>query len=111
MDLELEALARLPDAECPAFESQHTPSRKELNLWLRTHDKQGLHAIHQNTISLLRSALDDLPECDISKYGELFGDKLRITHMRRCMPVEAQTRLHAYLGQCAREAEAQNIVI
>lgn len=110
MDLELEALARLPDADCPAFEGRYQPNRKQLNLWLLAHDKHGLHAIHQNTIALLRSAIDDSPEYDISKHEELFGDKLRITHMQQCMSVEAKTRRRAYLAQRAREAKEQNVV-
>ncbi|KAE9389549.1 hypothetical protein BT96DRAFT_946764 [Gymnopus androsaceus JB14] len=78
MDFELEALARLPDVDCPAFEGDYSPDRKELCLWLLKHDKGGLHVIHQNTIALLRSVIDDIPEYEILKHGELFGDKLRI---------------------------------
>ncbi|KAE9383947.1 hypothetical protein BT96DRAFT_1008606 [Gymnopus androsaceus JB14] len=69
MDFELEALARLPHVDCPAFEGDYSPDRKELCLWLLKHDKDGLHAIHQNTIALLRSVIDDIPEYEISKHG------------------------------------------
>ncbi|KAE9393137.1 hypothetical protein BT96DRAFT_944158 [Gymnopus androsaceus JB14] len=106
MDFELEALARLPHVDCPAFEGDYSPDRKELCLWLLKHDKDGLHAIHQNTIALLRSVIDDIPEYEISKHGELFGDKLRIIHMDRCMSEEAKQRRQAYLAERVRDAKA-----
>jgi len=107
MDFELEALARLPDVDCPAFEGDYSPDRKELCLWLLKHDKGGLHAIHQNTIALLRSVIDDIPEYEILKHGELFGDKLRIIHMDRCMSEEAKKRRRANLAERVRDAKGK----
>ncbi|KAE9387644.1 hypothetical protein BT96DRAFT_1004926 [Gymnopus androsaceus JB14] len=111
MDFELEALARLPDADCPAFEGDYSPDRKELNIWLRMHDKDGLHAIHQNTIALLRSAIDDFPEYEILRYGQLFGDNLRIKHMESCMSLEASLRRQNHLAQRVRDAKEKNVVV
>jgi len=111
MDFELEALARLPDVDCPAFEGDYSPDRKELNIWLRMHDKDGLHAIHQNTIALLRSAIDDFSEYEILRYGQLFGDNLRIKHMESCMSLEASLHRQKHLAQCVRHAKEKNVVV
>lgn len=110
MDAELEALARLPDADFPAFEADHPPSRKELNRWLLKHDKYGLHTIHQNTIALLRSTIDDMLEYEIPRHEELFGDRLRITNMERCMSEDVRRRQQAHLLERTREAKENNLV-
>lgn len=73
MDFKLEALALLPDTDCMAFKGHHSPDCEQSRLsWLRKHDKHGLHVIHQNTIALLRSVIDDFPAYFISKHKELF---------------------------------------
>lgn len=99
MDSELEELARLLNAGCPAFEGSGSPGRNEFKSWLVKPDKDGLLVIQQNTIALLRSVIDDTPEYEILKHKELFGDILRVTHMRKHMSSEAR--------ECMQELNVQ----
>jgi len=78
MDLQLEALAKLPQSDdIPEYhfvDPNRSCDRASLTKWLRKHNPHGLHTIQLQTLSKLRCTVDDLWPVDVPAFLELFGE-------------------------------------
>ena len=78
MDLQLEALAKLPQSDdIPEYhfvDPNRSCDRASLTKWLRKHNPHGLHTIQLQTLSKLRCTVDDLWPIDVPAFLELFGE-------------------------------------
>ncbi|KAE9405468.1 hypothetical protein BT96DRAFT_934953 [Gymnopus androsaceus JB14] len=77
MDLQLKALAKLPQSDdIPEYhfvDPNRSCNRASLTKWLCKHNPHGLHTIQLQTLSKLRCTVDDLWPVDVPAFLELFG--------------------------------------